>query len=538
MNKKLFAFFLACVMFVTSCTRFYTYKENVKKTKYTATNQKDWSSLERKNHIILHYGNEFLELFNVIFDEATLTLSGDITSFAKKPLYYYDKVLNDGDGVSLRKIGDSKLNVAQIHLFIKDAEFPTEKKISFSYNDITKVDASREASNVNVLITLAILLPTVVIGFGVVLYIVCNCPRVYMNDGEKLVLTNTLFTGAKAPQLERFDFKQLPDYFPNSTQVSLNIANEQNEIQFTNMVEILAVTHPANIAVLVDKSGVFHSISSPITPTDVLDNDNLNQLSLLKEADEASYLFNSNNLTNLSAITMKFPGSPDGNGKLILRAKNSKWSGYVYNEFNKLFGENHEKWVEKNKNKSKEDRESWMRQEGIKMLVDVKTPSGWKQVDELELVGESNYNSIVLNLKSLPKDAVEIRLRSGFMFWELDYVAMDYSEDIALDFTTIKPTSAIGSNGKDYKESLANDDQNYMDHLEKNTSTTVVFDGLPLTQNMQRTLILKSKGYYVSQEKYTGKTQRQELMKFKNPGELSRYSKKLYTDFYKRIAQN
>lgn len=538
MKGKIPAFFLACLIFFTSCTRFYMYKENVKKTKHTATNQEDWSYLERKNHIIIHFGDEILEISNIVFDKAKSSISADYTSFANKPLYYYDKVINDNDGVSLRRIGDKKLDVAQIHLFIDEADFPVDKKINFTYRDIKKVDASKEAANVNVLVTIAIGLPTVIVGFGVLLWIACNCPRVYMNNGEQLVLTNTLFTGAKASQLERFDFKQLPDFFPSSSQLSLNIVNEQNEIQFTNLVEILAISHPENMTVLADRAGGFHSISDPISPTEVLDNDNLNQLSLLKDEDEATYLFNPKNLNKLSELTMKFPGSPDGNGKLVLRAKNSKWSGYVYSEFNALFGENHDKWVEKNKNKSKEDRESWMRQEGIKMLVEVKTPEGWKQVDELELVGESNFNSMVINLNSLPKDAVEIRLRSGFMFWELDYVAMDYSKDIELDVQILKPYSAIGSNGKDYKESLEDDDQKYMDHLEKNTSTTVIFDGLPLPKNMQRTLILKSKGYYVSQEKYTGKTQRNELMKFKKPGELSRFSQKLYTDLFKRVAQN
>ena len=538
MNVKISSFFLACLMFVTSCSRFYTYKENVDKKSNVATNQIDWDYLESKNHIIVHFADEVYEINNIHLDKNSSTISCHYTNFEGQPLFYYEKVVKDNDGIALRKVGDDKSITAQIHLFLKSAEFPLDDQITFRYNDIGKVDVSESAVGVNMLVTLLILIPATIAGFGIFLWIVCNCPHVYLHNGKEFVLNNSLFTGAKASQLERFDYKQLTDYFPDSTQLSLNIVNELNEIQFTNMVEILAVSHPENLSVLIDKNGNLHTISEPISPTEVFDNDRLNQLSLIKEADEAAYQFNPNQLTNLSELTMKFPGSPDGNGKLILSAKNTKWSGFVYNQFNALFGENHEKWVERNKNKSKEEREFWMRQEGIKMLVDVKTPNGWQQVDELELVGESNFNSMVIDLKSLPKDAVEIRLRSGFMFWELDYVAMDYSKDVPLDVAVLKPTSAIGSNGKDYKASLSQDDENYMDHLEKNTLTTVMFDGLPVRPNQQRSIILKSKGYYVSKEKYTGKTQRNELMKFKKPGELSRFSKKLYTDFYKRIALN
>lgn len=160
-------------------------------------------------------------------------------------------------------------------------------------------------------------------------------------------------------------------------------------------------------------------------------------------------------------------------------------------------------------------------------------------IDEIDLIGETNFNSIVVPLKiTAGSKLLDLRLRTGFMFWELDYAAIDYSPEVKIETQVLKPVAAKGDKGQDYLQQLSYDDNSYMEHLGEKASTSVTFTNLLLNPALQRTIILRSKGYYTSKEEFTGKTYRKELKKFKNPGELSKFSQSLYNDLYERTAKN
>jgi len=215
------------------------------------------------------------------------------------------------------------------------------------------------------------------------------------------------------------------------------------------------------------------------------------------------------------------------------------WSGYVYDEFNKLFGKNHGKWVEMNRDKSKMEREKWMREQGIKLMVDIKQGEKWVTYDEVEVVGDPSMNQVVIPIqRNLFGEELEVRLRSGFMFWELDYVGLDFSVNESVEVQVHKPAKATGNNGTDFTQQLSFDDNDYMQHAQKEefNSTEVYYSNLPVDTSLQRTLILKSKGYYVPKSEYTGKTDRKRLQYFVNPGELSRFSRELYDNVMQEMV--
>jgi hypothetical protein len=479
-----------------------------------------------------------MELYNFKFDENTKTFSGHLRPFDGVPLAYY-KMATTSTKKYLRR-GTGSVDYAaikQIHFILKDDSVSFTNEIRFSVNEIDHVELSEGAGEVNLFIGLGIVVG-VLIAFTIFLAIACACPHVYVDDGSGLQLSNSLFTGAKAPQLERNDYKMLPDYHKGSAELSLNIVNEENENQYTNLVELWVVNHAKNLQVVPDKTGALHTIEKPISPTQALNNSATSILEEVLAADDFAYGFDADSLVDLSDVVLTFGNAENlANAKLLVRVKNSKWSGYVYNEFNALFGKNHDKWVERNKDKPKEEREEWMRDQGIKLLVEMKTAEGWQFVDEVELVGEISFNSVVVPLAlDASKSNVEIRLRSGYKFWDLDYAALDYSEDQKLDVQVLKPVSAVDQDGQDYLQALVENDDQYMATSGDKSSVQVTFNHLKTTPEFERTLILRGKGYYVSQEQYTGKTQRKELKKFKSPGELSRYSKSLYDEVASKMA--
>lgn len=539
MVRQLFNF-IAWLLFsatVSGCT-FYRYAKNKESSNYYQSNiASRWKELDRTNYLVVHYDGSMKELYNVQYSEGSKEVSGNLRPLSGQALELYNKVIVDSDGISRRGIRKDRSAVKQIHFFVKNAATPDSSSMRFLVSEIEKVDVSDHASALNILLPLGISAAAI----GIFLAIACNCPHVYVDNGTSQELTNSMYTGAKAPQLERFDYKQMPDYFSSSSNYNVNIVNELNEQQYTNMLELMVAIHPKDVQVFADKQGRLFTIQQLQQPLLATDINGRTIMSEIRQADLQPYKFNTATNARFSEAYMQFavPEQQPEQAKLLVRLRNTSWSGFVYHQFSSLFGKNYSRWVEKNKNISKEEREKWMREQGIQMQVEMKTDKGWQVIDEIDLIGETNFNSIVVPL-NIPAGSklLDLRLRTGFMFWELDYAAIDYSPEVKIETQVLKPFTAKGDKGQDYLQQLSYDDNSYMEHLGEKASTSVTFTNLLLNPALQRTIILRSKGYYTSKEEFTGKTYRKELKKFKNPGELSKFSQSLYNDLYERTAKN
>ncbi|WP_425640018.1 hypothetical protein ACPUEN_09435 [Algoriphagus yeomjeoni] len=526
----------ACLfIYLTSCAS-YRYKASVEDDK-TPSGAGEWLQLEDSNYLVVHSENQLKELYDVSFDENEKIVSGKLKPFVGLPLEYYNKIPDKSRNKKQpRKVGQSdKDAVKQIHFMLMDGVDLSSDEISFNSGQILNVAVSRSALPNGA--TVAIVLGATVVTLGVALAIACSCPHVFINDGDEAKKVNSLYTGAKAAQLERSDLKKLPDYFSHQSSFSLSITNEENEDQFTNLVELVVVNHDKNVTVEADMEGNIYSIQNPRSA--VSDNKTDFILASISAEDQSSYKFDSDVTDGLGTILLKFQNPlHEKTGKLVMNLKNTQWSGYVYNEFSSMFGSKYVKWIERNEDKSKEEREQWMREQGIKLLVEMKTKDGWQQIDEIELLGDITYNSVVVPFEvSSGSENVEFRLKSGFRFWDLDFAGVDYSKQSELNVTVIKPKSAIGDKGEDFLEVLVADDEQYMKHLGSGASTEFKFEGLPVSSQMERTVFVRAKGYYISKQEYVGKVERAKLMKFKNPGELSRFSQELYQNvFYNNLV--
>lgn len=523
-------------------TRIYKHKAKDGKTEAKVKNSlyAQWRMMESNNHIVIHVGQEMQEIYAIRYDEATDSIRANFRPFEGAPMASYYKVLEKKSRTALRGSGIYGNDIRQVHLFINEYEKLNVAELSFAAKDIFQVDVTENAVFLNALATTGVVVGSAAVGLTAFLLIVCNCPHVYIDNGNGLEFNNTLFTGAKAIQLERFDYKEIPDYFPNSDQFTLKIVNEEKEDQYTNLVELVTVMHNKNVEVIADKQGALYTIGALTAPNSAVDNNGFPILNFLNERDDYAYRFNPTDFKDLAEVAVKFDvQNQTRDAKLVVRARNTLWSGYVYNEFNKLFGKNHGKWVEMNEDKSKEEREKWMREQGIKLLVDIKQNGEWVTIDEVEVVGDPSHNQVVIPIqRSLFGEELEVRLRSGFMFWELDYVGVDFSENETVEVQVHKPAKATGNNGTDFTQQLSFDDNDYMQHVfhEDLNSTEVNYENLPVDFNLQRTLILKSKGYYVPKSEYTGKTDRKRLQSFVNPGELSRFSRDLYNNVMQEMV--
>lgn len=527
-------FILLLVLTGTSCTRFYIVKEDQRLTRFTEPRENSWEYLDRRNVVLVHQGNNIFELTSITYNENSNKITGGINSLISTPLYYYNKALSKPSHIAFRKFGDGLAELRQVHLFVDDTTMNVNGTCNLNLNDIYKVDISKQAEGVNALAAI----PIVFAGGIGFLAIVCGCPHVYIDNGQQITFEKTLFTGAKAPQLERSDRKEIPDYFPDQNQLSLTIKNEEKEDQYIDQLSLVVIEHTPGVELAMEKDGKIFAYQSVIQAASILDQDGKNQEEAVRAKDSFAYDFKPEKLTDLSTLYATFnPNVPTGKSSLILHVKNTKWSGYLYNEFNKLFGSEHTKWVEKNKDKSKEEREAWMRQEGIKLLVEVKRNGQWESLSELELVGDVAYEKLAIPVEVNGLGTLEIRLRSGFHFWEVDYIGLATSnEGLIVNETRIQPTSVVDEKGNSNTDKIINSDNVYVASTPTDAVNIITFEGIPVNQKFQRSLFIEAEGYYLMKTTYTGNPNYKRLSKFKKPGELSRFSKEKYTDLQKQIS--
>jgi hypothetical protein len=132
--------------------------------------------------------------------------------------------------------------------------------------------------------------------------------------------------------------------------------------------------------------------------------------------------------------------------------------------------------------------------------------------------------SAALKTQSGPKHQVSIKIETGFMFWDLDYAAMDFSRDLPVNLTSIKPSSAINESGKNVENLVAADDDKYYEQPEIGNEVVLDFPAPIVKQDLSRTIFLHSKGYYVHVRNFQNRPDIAELETFRIPGRLSRFS--------------
>jgi hypothetical protein len=112
------------------------------------------------------------------------------------------------------------------------------------------------------------------------------------------------------------------------------------------------------------------------------------------------------------------------------------------------------------------------------------------------------------------------------MMWDLDYVAVDYSEDRELETRFITPTKAINQDPQDVLPNLTSKDNIYLEQLRTGDEAYLQF---PIKRSSSSEFvydyILHSRGYYNHVRDYTGEINRIELLSFKDKGRFSRFSK-------------
>ena len=517
MNKmRIISWLLLSIILFNSCT-YYRLRQGSPKDYYVGLEEPEM----KKNRIFVHIGEAYFELRN--WKKVDDKITGIISSVQPEIDLYYQRALAKKN---FRISKGDRFKLLQLHLFLPELAI-SGSEISFDVNQIQKaqiIDINYGLTALSWFFSSAAITTATI---GIFVAVACSCPHIYLNDGQQWYFSNSMFTGAMNPTLERFDYKKINDVNPLSSELNIEIRNEEKEIQYTNLLKLVAVYHEKGEEIITTSTGDFIKILNSRQPKS-LSNDNGIMTNDFLMDESNSYSFNSTDNSGFSNLKASFESNNLKNPHLVLGLKNPKWGGFVYHEFTKLFGDYFQTWVASNSKKTKNQLEKNMEKAGITLKVEVLDKGKWKTIDQIKLVGEAKFEKIAIKIPEnyLKNKELTVRLKSGFQFWEVNYLAL--AEKDSQKIEVVEYDAQIVSEATKSK-ALAIDDNNYLVHKEGEAPIKVNFSGLKT--NSERTLYLKSKGYYKTVQNFEGKPQWNQLLSINKQGGLSHFSKAKFEDW-------
>ena len=515
------AILIFSLLILSSCFQHYFRTSSTKKTD-TATLQK----LQNANkYFILHLKNTVLGLTNIKVAEDKL--EADLIGLPVEHSKYLEPSMKRSNQVQ-NKI--YPLVLMEVHLYYPETIAANQVHISIPITaingmDVYEFDKSATTGN-HILSWVGIGVGVFIVVPLIIAAIVCNCPQVYVNNNGQYEFQSGVYSGAIHSALERTDYLALPGITPVNDKYQFRIGNVPNEEQFINQVQLMKVEHPDNTKVLADRHGKILAYNNMLSPISASYDDGTDVTTQLKSTDGQDYLFNSKkNKDGFSAVTMKFTkvaGAKEG--KLLVHAGNSNWSGFLFKEFVSLFGNNYEKWRSQQESAAVANAEQWQIDQGLPMKVFVETEKGWQYVDHFALTGNTASRDMIMeiNLSGVKGNKVNIRIETAFQFWNLDMAAMDFSDNAVVNAVILNPSKVSKNNKEDNRNQLLQKDAVYT-NLSGNDFVNIEYDVPPASGNAS--FFLVTSGYYHTKPPTSGKTDLHALLKFRKKGAFDRFSR-------------
>jgi hypothetical protein len=508
------------------------------KAKRIQTNSDNFSSQynsidKRERYVIIHSGNEIWHLNNLTLNEDKKEMTASLTDVDPSHTLYPLKENKRSRGYNKSK----SRKTFEIHFYTnKNISKSATHEIIIPFADINKIEVYEPDSGKTVLSVLGFTVASLAVIAIIVAATKSSCPFIYIKDGDSYTFAGELYPGAILPTLERNDYIPLPNFKAQNEEYELKITNELLEIQYTDLAQLLVLNHSEDIEVLLDQNGKPHTISKKENPKQVTIDDHSSEIKPSLKKDNISYLFDDEKFTNneWNNIVLTFDNTNQSNqAKLVLSAKNSLWLDLVYGKFNEQFGSYFNQFQKQQRKVPAEKNIQWRNEQGIPLSVFVKSNNEWVLIEKINPVGPMAFRDLVIpiDLGKINTQEIEIKLECGFMFWEVDYAAIDFSKDIPIEPQYVNPFSAIDETGKNVTHLLDKEDKNYLIQPNIGNEVVIKYHVNPPKNGEKQSVFLKNRGYYEYIRDYKGIPNFAKLKTFREKGSLSKYSKEEYSRF-------
>ena len=489
----------------------------------------------KKKYIILHLGDSVWHFKNVMVNETSHEITGTTEELPANHFYYKTARKNQRPNKYKHDSRDrSNSPIYEIHLYSTQPFTYDRELVTIPFSSINMVEVYDTHGGATFGSALGVTAGVAVVVGAILLATKSSCPFAYIKRGNYYDFAGEIYAGAINSALERDDYMPLPGLKPVDGFYELRITNELLETQYTNLAELLLINHPHDTRVLVDKNGAIQSISVPEAPEHAFSNTFTDHQSKLSAVDSIAYLFDdeSSEGDEQSALILAFK-KPVAvkSGKLVINARNSYWLDYVYGKFNEQFGSYYSTFAKWQKKVPTSRHIQWSLDQSIPLSVFIETQDGWKFLDYFNVVGPLASRDMVMpiDLSAATGDTVRLKVQTGFMFWELDYAALDFSENVDVQVTRLRARTAMDERGEDVSAMLSATDNHYLIQSEIGNSVNLQYTGSGSKKT--QTAFLHSRGYYEYIREYQTWPDINALKSFRKKGEFTRFSKKKYDEF-------
>jgi hypothetical protein len=536
-NKKtqlLIAGFLV-LLFTAGCHNYY--KATPYHTGSDASATLD-SLYNLNRHFILRNGPEAFYMKNLVLSNNQKTLTALLDTVP--PDHRLHLLGGHRNNLQYKKGNPKEFSVlSEVHLYTRFLRHASSgETVSLPLDSLQKIEViekdAKRTTNSYVIGAIGYTAAAFVAAAAILLATKSSCPFVSAYDGNGFALQGEIYGGAIYPQLARHDYLPLKMAPLADGTLQVKISNELKEKQFTDMADLWVITHDRSTKVLPDESGQLHTIAAPKTPLSATLNGNKDLLPMLqKERDDAvAYLDDTTTADATNAVVLRFSKEKESReGKLVLTLKNSYWLDLLYGELAKGFGSYYEKYLKKQSKKPAAQLQQWINDQHLALTVSVQTKAGWKKISDITTIGPLAYRTIVVPIAVGDTEGQEVvvKLSSGFMFWEFDYAALDFSPEGKYTLEKLAPVAATDEQDKDVLPFLQKEDNRSLEQpLVGNMATITYKPSGTGDAAKEQTYFLHAKGWYQHVRNFTNQPNVAFLKRFLKPNAFPAYGKALY----------
>ena len=362
-----------------------------------------------------------------------------------------------------------------------------------------------------------------------------SCPLVYSWDGEGWRLDSGTFGGAFLEPLARTDVDGLEHARAENGLLRLRLANELQETDHVDELDLLVVDHAAGTEVVPDGSGILYEIGPLAAPLSARDDHGRDALAAIRDVDgwgwESSPTGRDTSVAAdiRSSLVVEFE-RPSGSAEatLVIHGNNTPWASWLMQDFIAGHGRETESWyAAMNSDPVASGALGAALAREAFLSVSVWTGQTWEYRGLVWEAGPeiAKRQALPLDLASVAGETVRVRLESVPLYWNLDQVGIDFSASLAPEARIVEPDRATMENDeRDVLAHLADQDGREL-VLEPGDAAELSFQVPPVPAGQARSYLIATTGWYRIHTRNSQVPPRPELARVgTEPGAVSRLS--------------
>jgi hypothetical protein len=375
-----------------------------------------------------------------------------------------------------------------------------------------------------------------------------SCPFIYSFDGNEYVFDAEPYGGAICQKLKRTEWCGLEHLNEQNGYYKIMAVNELDETQYIDELKLVVVDHPNGIKVAPDLSGNIHTVTERVLPSHAYDRNGKDIMHQISKNDDIFWqtCVEEKNLENKEdlrdELIIEFPKPKDAQkAKLFVNACNTFWGSHALKRYLDLHGNKVHAWYQEINNMGPAFFKMVAMHLGEQLYslkINIKTESGWKSKGII--VGGGPFVSedkiYPLDISDVPGDTLSLMLTPPPPFWVINYLAIDYTDDLPLDVKELSAIQAVDDQDQNVGELLGKNDNNYLIMPTIGQRAELVFKSPPKSDNKDRTIFLKASGYYDIHLNADGEPQIEVLERIQSePGFVVQYALSEYLKWNKTM---